>query len=69
MSPLAGEGCWALVGLPRFLEGQASLLRKHSFSTTLISWNNPISSTPATMSTNAHQSSSLFSVVNFGNHR
>lgn len=39
MSPLAGEGCWAPAGLPRFLEDPASLFRRRSFVTTLISEN------------------------------
>lgn len=46
MSPLAGEGCWAPAGLPRFLEDPALLFGRHSFVTTLVSENDP-----ATMST------------------
>jgi hypothetical protein len=51
MSPPVGEGCWALAGLQRFLEDQASLFRRHSFISVLISENKPRLSNPATMST------------------
>lgn len=73
MSPPADEGCWALAGLSRFLEDQASLLRRHCFISVLIPGNSTILSTPATVlhlccqPLTLPQPPSLFPVVSSGN--